>query len=947
MRLPQLQARPQRGERPSLDTVRPTDLGLGAVARDFAEVAGEMEQTQALEQEVQRRDDEDAVRPMLQALEGRFETRFAETGASWDGVSPGFARGVTGLLEGEIAPLVETPDLTPGQRDALQRGLTQYREATGQRAIQYEAQRRGALVAEQASAREAVAVGGIMGRYTQAFAEKKAARDQAYDGSSGDYANGVLADHDLTAMEIIASAPEHLKPRVTTELSTQRLRLMGQAMDTEARAEQGYIASQTKTAGSMLVNGVLTAPSLYETAVPQIDQMVAALPRAVQGEARAGLLNDLTEAYVQGLVRDGQQDVALARLNDGSLDARLAPETKARLLNAATQKSEALTTEDWMARLRLQQDMDDNVASITLTGQGTGVAVGQVAEVLGAREAAAYQLEIERAEQTRAATTGFGQMSEAAIRSRLEEMKPVPGAAGFAEQQRAYELASQAAEAEIKARDDDPAAWALRQSPGLAGGIDALGDGDAQTARRQAAGYAVGQLTLQEAVGVSAAERRILPKTTAAALVARIEENPDPSAGLRELGQIVQAFSPPAGADGRTVTAAYARQRMVVRELAAAGADNADVAAAVDLADNPVQLGRYVAARRGGALAAMKPKEKDEVSDAVSSAMAPYLRSFEGVPVSAALTGGRRAVAEALAAEHLRRNGGSVRAAAEAAAEVIAGDYKFVGNHGFRMPRQLADRREGSQFNQNLANRGASRIVASLTVNDGQGFYAPADNGRGLTEAQRRERYADTVTSRGRWMTTPDDAGLVLMTPTLDGGWTPALDREGRAVSRSWSSLIAAGRDRVTGPSARARGNAGIGGGGVPRGVRNNNPGNIEANPRSRWQGQTGSDGRFARFETPLQGLRALSRDLGTKMGRGQTTIRSILSQYAPPSENNTAAYITAVSRRLGIGPDDRIDPNDVRARAGLMAAIVQHENGQQPYSPALIADGARLGMRR
>ncbi|MFU2316820.1 hypothetical protein [Rahnella sp. PCH160] len=46
------------------------------------------------------------------------------------------------------------------------------------------------------------------------------------------------------------------------------------------------------------------------------------------------------------------------------------------------------------------------------------------------------------------------------------------------------------------------------------------------------------------------------------------------------------------------------------------------------------------------------------------------------------------------------------------------------------------------------------------------------------------------------------------------------------------------------------------------RGLRNNNPGNIEASDANPWEGQIGSDGRFAKFETPEHGIRALGKNL-------------------------------------------------------------------------------------
>lgn len=956
MKLPELQARPQRAERASLAAVRPTDLGLGGVARDAAEWEAEVEETRRLEEDVQRANDEDAVRPMLDELREGFETRFNQAGAEWDGVSAGWARGIQAELTERMTPLRNREDLTPGQRDALERGLAQYSEATTQNAIQYQARRRGQLAAEQAAARQATEVGGYMAGYTEAFGAMKAKRDADYDGSQPDYTAGVLQDHDATAAEIIARAPEHLKPRLMQQMATRRLTLLGQAMDIEARGEEIYVAGQVASAGDRLVNGVLTAPSLYESALQDLPQVVAGLPGARRRAATADMTDALTEAYVSGLIREGQHDLALKRLNSGDLDARLKPDTKDRLLSAATRKRDELSVDDWMDRLSLQALMQDDLTSRAATGQGVeGVDPGRVAAVLGEREAAEYMLAVGEAQKAHQALAGFAQMTPGQIRDQVESLKPEPGQADYADQQRRYQAASQAAEAEIKARQDDPAAWALRQSPAQQARLQALGQGDAATARRTAGAYGIGQLTLQETAGVPSAQRRLLPAASAKAIVEAATANPDPGQGLRGLGAVIEAFAPPPGADGTTIRAATARQSMVISELKAAGADNGDLAAAVDLADDPVRLGRYIAATRRGALEAMKPTERETVAAATDRALGAYLRSFDGLPVNASLTGGRRLMAQRMAAERMAA-GASVQEAAREAAGILNDRYVFVGAHGFRVPKAVADRDTGLRLDGGGASvdirRGSAAELSALTRNDGAGFFAPADNGGGLSEAQRRQRYADSVARSGRWVTTPDDGGLILMQPTLDGGWTPALDRGGRAVVRTWDQLINAARPAARPGGTGPRQTGGQGAGRTPIGIRNHNPGNIRPDGRSQWQGAVGVDrstggAGFIRFATPEHGLRALSRDLGTKMERGKNTIRSILTAYAPETENDTEAYIRAVAGRLGLDPNARLDPADVRLRAGLMGAIIQHENGAQPYAPALIAEAARQGMRR
>ncbi|WP_371329233.1 hypothetical protein [Klebsiella quasipneumoniae] len=133
-----------------------------------------------------------------------------------------------------------------------------------------------------------------------------------------------------------------------------------------------------------------------------------------------------------------------------------------------------------------------------------------------------------------------------------------------------------------------------------------------------------------------------------------------------------------------------------------------------------------------------------------------------------------------------------------------------------------------------------------------------------------------------------------------------------------------------------------------PRGVRNNNPGNLEASSSNPWIGQTGSDGRFAKFETPAHGIRALGRNLISYQRQGIDTVGEIINRWAPPSDNNdTAAYIKAVCAQLGVTANQPLDASNPDTLQALCAAIIKHENGSQPYSQDQLSTGvsAALGL--
>ena len=125
-----------------------------------------------------------------------------------------------------------------------------------------------------------------------------------------------------------------------------------------------------------------------------------------------------------------------------------------------------------------------------------------------------------------------------------------------------------------------------------------------------------------------------------------------------------------------------------------------------------------------------------------------------------------------------------------------------------------------------------------------------------------------------------------------------------------------------------------------PRGIRNNNPGNIEYTSIE-WLGQIGNDGRYAVFSDAVFGIRAMALEIYDSIVRdGDDTIRKLINQWAPPTENLTGAYAAAISRQTGIGMDEKLlYERDVQP---LIEAIIQHENGVQPYSLALIQRAIR-----
>jgi len=148
------------------------------------------------------------------------------------------------------------------------------------------------------------------------------------------------------------------------------------------------------------------------------------------------------------------------------------------------------------------------------------------------------------------------------------------------------------------------------------------------------------------------------------------------------------------------------------------------------------------------------------------------------------------------------------------------------------------------------------------------------------------------------------------------------------------------------------------------RGIRNNNPGNIEWG--SPWQGLVSADKRtdprFAQFTDAAFGIRALATTLITYQDKRRAedgspidTVFETISRWAPAKENNVLAYANHVAKIISASTGrtvtihDVLDFHDYDVMFGLVSGIIRHENDEGPrdnlntwYSDAQIEEGLR-----
>lgn len=109
--------------------------------------------------------------------------------------------------------------------------------------------------------------------------------------------------------------------------------------------------------------------------------------------------------------------------------------------------------------------------------------------------------------------------------------------------------------------------------------------------------------------------------------------------------------------------------------------------------------------------------------------------------------------------------------------------------------------------------------------------------------------------------------------------------------------------------------------------IRRNNPGNIR-HSAVQWQGEVTAPGEtFCHFASLEMGCRAMLKLLRRYISvKKLDSVRKIIAVWAPPSENNTLAYIDFVARSMEVHPDDSLsaDRDTLIALASAMTRVEQ-----------------------
>jgi hypothetical protein len=116
----------------------------------------------------------------------------------------------------------------------------------------------------------------------------------------------------------------------------------------------------------------------------------------------------------------------------------------------------------------------------------------------------------------------------------------------------------------------------------------------------------------------------------------------------------------------------------------------------------------------------------------------------------------------------------------------------------------------------------------------------------------------------------------------------------------------------------------------TPRGLRNNNPGNIVKSSLKLKNEIPGNDATYRTFKTMADGYTALFELLAIYIANGYNTIRKMFAHYESGSpKSDIDNYVNYVSSTTGINPDAVLSMSQTANILAIAKAISQKENGK------------------
>lgn|GEM_PF-4605693 len=545
-----------------------------------------------------------------------------------------------------------------------------------------------------------------------------------------------LAEDDATRIELLESTRDAIEDakerRYLTDLEAAEKRAsFGTAYLTQRNAA---ITEQLNDQIEIHRNALLTNPLQFGERRRELAGRISAsgLPATAREKLSEAADQGLALSAVQGAIEENPQR-ALANLKAGTFDAFINPGNKASLMAAAQRKIDEGDRGTKIERNRVKGLIEDEIASLTATGVGIEGLRNRAAAVLEPEEFDAYLTSIGRARQAHDTIelVKFSTPEDAA--AQLEEIRPRPGSAGFADQQKIFEAVSRETARLFKQRADDPAGY-VSAMPEVAEALEAAEQDPSLLPEAISA-----SLAAQEAIGLAVFERRMLSNVQANAIVGQITA---PQEGQSQ-AQAVQGLADQYGT-------LWPR---VYGELVDAGLPGGILVMAGMTRPGQVRARGLLAEAQAAGTKALKEAVGDDVAGDVETALVTEMIEFNAtmaqVPGGATTQNQYRDATMDLALLYKQQGATASEAAKRAYNDVIGDHYHFEGT--YRVP---------IEFDPGTVRASTETFLRSdLPKLD---IETPESLDSRLNSEQAKEQYVRAIQDKGYWLINRDETGLIL-----------------------------------------------------------------------------------------------------------------------------------------------------------------------------------------
>jgi len=322
---------------------------------------------------------------------------------------------------------------------------------------------------------------------------------------------------------------------------------------------------------------------------------------------------------------------------------------------------------------------------------------------------------------------------------------------GFKEDSQLYQHLTGVAVGLMKQQQTDPAAYAAKYSP-IVQQAFAVAQEEGTPEAYQA--YAAATVAEQQRLGVM--QPQLLPKQAADQFAASFNQQLQ---GGENAAVLIEQEAQKWGKDFPAVLQQVGKKLPAEAQVIATGLpkDIAERMASVAVVpDKDLDIG-------------LQKGQKDEISQNIQSAMAPFAESLQGQVGSTSTYSTMYKAALRTATSYVLQ-GESPKDAAQRVVDGMVNDkYDFFGT--YRVPKTL---------DTNAVSRGADRALQTITPDE----LMPLPGFQGVTDEENANQLINAVKSGGQWVPTNDESGLAL---TLNG--YQLLGKDGKPIIRTWDDL--------------------------------------------------------------------------------------------------------------------------------------------------------------